>query len=341
MPRLLRIEYAGAIYHITIRGNARADIFRDDGDRRRFLKRLSESVDTYGVRLFMFCLMNNHVHLVLETPIPNLQRFMQSLETGYTVYYNQRHKMIGHLFQGRYKAKLVEGDRYLLKLSRYVHLNPIHVGDWREMELSRRKLYLRNYLWSSYRSYIGHEKLLKFVTYGPVLTQTGVRKSRQTTEYRKFVEGGLAETDEEFREILKKSGGAIGDDEFLEWVRERNIELASKAAKPEDVSFRKEVTRLNSDDVLELVGHRLGVAVESLREKRRDSALRPVAARMLAKYCGLTNRQTAGVLGLKSGVAVGLQVRKAAVLMTQDDRVARLITSIEDELECLARNNLK
>lgn len=290
-------------------------------------------METYGVRLYLFCLMNNHVHLVLETPTPNLRRFMQSLETGYTVYYNRRHRTTGHLFQGRYKAKLVEGDEYLLKLSRYVHLNPVHVGDWNKRTLSQRKTCLQNYRWSSYRSYIGQEKLLKFVTYGPVLTQTSIKKRRQTLAYRKFIEGGLAETDTEFAEIWKKSGVAIGSDEFQAWVRDQCVALAGKAAKPEDISFRKEITRFDRKDVLEVVGHHLGVKVERLREKRRNSILRPVAARMLVKYCGLTNRQTADVLGVKSGVAVGLQVRKAVALMAKDGRAAGMITTIEAELE--------
>jgi len=127
MARHLRVEYAGAIYHVTIRGNGRQAIFEDDRDRERFVRRLFESVETYGVRLYLYCLMTNHVHLVIETPDKGLSRFMQSLETGYTVYSNLRHKKSGHVFQGRYGAKLVEGDEYLLKLSRYVHLNPVFV----------------------------------------------------------------------------------------------------------------------------------------------------------------------------------------------------------------------
>jgi putative transposase len=92
MARKLRVEYPGAIYHITHRGNGKMRIFSDDHDRERFLLRLVESLDTYNVRLYMFCLMKTHVHLVCETPEGNISRFMQSLTTGYTVYYNLRHK---------------------------------------------------------------------------------------------------------------------------------------------------------------------------------------------------------------------------------------------------------
>ena len=127
MARQLRIEYPGAIYHVTVRGNAQQNIFRDDKDRYLLYARLAESVRTYAVRIYVFCLMDNHLHLVLETPCANLCRFMQSVLTGYIVCYNLRYRCHGHLTQGRYGARLVAGDDYLLKLSRYVHLNPVKV----------------------------------------------------------------------------------------------------------------------------------------------------------------------------------------------------------------------
>lgn len=132
MARHLRVEFPGAIYHVTVRmiGDWQADqarLFQDDADRQRFLDRMAERVKQFHVRLYLFCLMTNHFHLVCETPEANLSRFMQSLTTAYTVYYNLRHRRHGHLLGGRYKAKLVEGDEYLLVLSRYVHLNPVCV----------------------------------------------------------------------------------------------------------------------------------------------------------------------------------------------------------------------
>ncbi|MEK7752539.1 MAG: transposase, partial [Acidobacteriota bacterium] len=197
MPRNLRVQYPGAVYHVTARGNGRQAIFYDDADRERLLERLAESVESYGVRVYLYCLMSNHVHLVLETPGANLSRFMQSVLTGYTVYYNRRHKTCGHLFQGRYGAKLVGGDEYLLRLSRYVHLNPVHVGAAKRLELRARIKTLRAYGWSSYQGYIGSRRRQAFVEYGPVLGQMG--RGRQARSYRRYVESALAETDEEFK----------------------------------------------------------------------------------------------------------------------------------------------
>ena len=100
MARPLRVEYEGAIYHVTARGNDRRSIFRDDRDRQRFCDRLGDCVEAHEVRLYMFCLMANHIHLMLETPAGNLSQFMHRLQTAYSVYFNRRHQRSGHLFQG-------------------------------------------------------------------------------------------------------------------------------------------------------------------------------------------------------------------------------------------------
>jgi len=333
MPRHPRVEFPGAIYHVTIRGNARQDIFRDDRDRERFLQRLADSVETYGIRLYLFCLMSNHAHFLLETPSPNLRRFMQSLETGYTVFFNLRHNTSGHLFQGRYKAKLVEGDQYLLKLSRYVHLNPVQIGQLAKRPLKQRIACLRKYRWSSYRSYIGAEKKLPYVTYGPVLAEMGAKQRRRQREYRQYVEGGLATSDADLLEVLKGSTAAIGGDEFRAWVRDTCIELGEKAAKPEDVWFRRQVSFVSREKVLEVTSKHLGVRPSALLERRRNSALRPIAARMLVKYAGLTHRQVADTLGMRSGVSASLQARKALAMKEGNHKAAKLMAAIEEDLD--------
>ena len=330
MPRHLRVEFPGAIYHVTIRGNARQKIFNDDHDRERFLQRLSDSVETYGEQLYLFCLMSNHVHLVVETPSSNLRKFMQSLETGYTVYYNLRHDSCGHLFQGRYKAKLVEGDEYLLKLSRYVHLNPVFVRFEKDLELKERIEHLRNYRWSSYRGYIGQDKHLSYVKYEPLLMQTGVKPRRQALSYRRYVEEGLARNDNEFKEILK--GPTIGGEEFCARIRDAWQDLAGKVAQPKDVDLRHRSLTLESHVVLETISRHMLVSMGAFRERRRNSLLRPVAAQMLLKYAGLTNRAVAMLLNLQSGEAAGIQARKAQAAQKHDKQTQRLIEVIEDDL---------
>jgi hypothetical protein len=143
--------------------------------------------------------MSNHWHLVFETPQANCSKFMHSLSTAYTVYYNLRHRRHGHLLDGRFKARLVEGDEYLLAPSRYVHLNPVCVGALKRKPIEERIKALRAYPWSSYPSYIGRRKRLDFVEYGPLLSEMRGNRRERPKRYREFVETGMAESDSEFK----------------------------------------------------------------------------------------------------------------------------------------------
>ena len=141
MTRPLRIQYSGAFYHITSRGNERRDVFRSKADRERFLFYLAIATERYHARIHVYCLMSNHYHLLLETPEGNLSQIMRHINGAYTTYFNTKRKRAGHLFQGRYKAILVEADEYATHLSRYIHLNPIRAGMVSVPE---------DYTWSSY-----------------------------------------------------------------------------------------------------------------------------------------------------------------------------------------------
>src|ERR1700730_923313 len=125
MARPLRIEFEGALYHVTGRGNAQQRVFDDQKDCAKFVQLLVESLERYDVALHAFVLMGNHYHLIGETRRANLGRWMHWLTTAYTVYFNRRHHHAGHLFQGRYKSIVLEAEGYLLTLSRYLHLNPV------------------------------------------------------------------------------------------------------------------------------------------------------------------------------------------------------------------------
>jgi REP element-mobilizing transposase RayT len=146
VPRKLRIQYPGAIYHVMNRGDRREKIFVDDPDRERFLKTLGEACEKTGWQVHACCLMSSHFHLVVETPHPNLVAGMKWLLGTYTTRFNRRHKEFGHLFSGRYKSLMVDGSRtgYLKSVCDYVHLNPVRAG------LLREPTPLESYLWSSY-----------------------------------------------------------------------------------------------------------------------------------------------------------------------------------------------
>ncbi len=169
MARPLRVEYPGALYHITSRGNAGQNIFRYDRDRLYFLSLFGELIERFNWLCHGYCLMNNHYHLIIETPRGNLSRGMRQLNGIYTQKYNQRYKKTGHVFQGRYKAIIVNRDSYLLELSRYVVLNPVraHIAEKPE-----------EWKWSSYRATAGVDTSPQFLTTEWLLFS--IRRSKET-----------------------------------------------------------------------------------------------------------------------------------------------------------------
>jgi putative transposase len=193
MARPLRLEFEGALYHLTGRGNRRERIFQDEKDCARFLEMLELSLGRFRVLLHAFVLMGNHYHLLAQTELPNLGRWMHWLVTSYTVYFNRRHKRVGHLFQGRYKSIVVEAEGYLLPLSRYIHLNPVRGTRLGQGGLTERRARLRAWRWSSYRGYAGLSRPDGMVSEELVLGELGGPKARCRQRYRRFVESGLAE----------------------------------------------------------------------------------------------------------------------------------------------------
>lgn len=338
MARHLRVEFPGAIYHVTCRmiGDWRTEktyLFKADTDRERFLDRLADRVEQYNIRLYLFVCMTNHFHLVFETPEGNCSRFMQSLATAYTVYYNLKHGRHGHLFDGRYKAKLVDGDDYLLALTRYVHLNPVNVASIKKMPIEEKIRYLRRYQWSSYPSYIGQRKTFDFVEYGPILAEMGGKRLQWPKRYREFVETGLAEDDEDFKVALKESVRSIGSDGFRARIDELYQECTKRHNNPEDISFRRITEPLSVDTILGIVGESFDVEVDAFRQRRRNSPLRAVAAQLLIRFGGQTQRQAAEHLGMGTGGAVSAQMRKLPGLLAEDRGLRRLVEKVEERLE--------
>ena len=181
MARPLRVEYEGALYHVTSRGNARQDIYVDDEDRSSFLAVLTDAVDRFSWICHAYCLMSNHYHLLIETPHANLSQGMRFLNSVYTQKFNRRHRRIGHVLQGRFKSILVEKESHLLELARYVVLNPVRAKMVRSV---------RHWPWSSYRATAGQEEPLPLLTTDWILAQFGDQRGRATASYRKFVRKG-------------------------------------------------------------------------------------------------------------------------------------------------------
>lgn len=183
MARPLRLEFPNAIYHVTARGNARSDIFLDDEDRQLFLDCLGEVVVRFGWLCHAYCLMDNHYHAMIETPEANLSLGMRQLNGVYTQRFNRRHGRVGHVFQGRYKAIVVDRDSYLLELCRYVVLNPIRAGMVKKIE---------RYAWSSYPATLGLAACPAWVTTDWVLGQLAKTRAVARRRYAQFVAEGAS-----------------------------------------------------------------------------------------------------------------------------------------------------
>lgn len=181
MARPLRIEFPGAIYHLTARGNAREAIFRDEADRDLFLDALGQVVTRFAWLCHAYCLMDNHYHLLIETPEGNLSPGMRQLNGVYTQRVNRRHARVGHVFQGRFKAILVERERYLLELARYIVLNPVRAKMVKNPS---------RYPWSSYPATVGAVALPSWISTDWLLSQFAKTRPVAQRRYAEFVAQG-------------------------------------------------------------------------------------------------------------------------------------------------------
>ena len=213
MARPLRIEYSGAFYHVTSRGNERKVVFRSGKDREQFLSYLESATTRYGARVHVYCLMSDHYHLLLETPRGNLSQIMAHVNGAYTTYFNVKRRRAGHLFQGRYKAILVEREQYAEELSRHIHLNPVRAGIVAKPE---------EHAWSSYRAYAGLAVGPTWLVRDWVLSRFGARERRAQQRYRDYVEGGIGQ---KLRSPLDKvvASTLLGSEAFVGWVQEEFV----------------------------------------------------------------------------------------------------------------------
>jgi len=224
MARPLRLEYAGAVYYVAAQGNAGQAIFLDDADRTGFLDVLADVVERFQWICHAYCLMDNHYHLLVETPEANLSRGMRQLNGVYTQAFNRRHGRTGHVLQGRFKAIVVEKEAHLLELARYVVLNPVRTGDVRHP---------RYWKWSSYRATAGEAPPPGFLTVDWILAQFGRNRQRARLAYRKFVAQGRGMT---VWDDLR-GGVLLGSDGFVKSLRPMLREKAKVTAIPKEARF--------------------------------------------------------------------------------------------------------
>ena len=319
MSRPLRIEYPGAYYHIMNRGAGYQATFGNDHHRQLFLDLLGELHKTFKVNIHAYCLMDNHYHLLLETPLGNLSRAMRHLNGVYTQRYNREVKTDGPLFRGRFKAILIDVDTYLLNVSRYIHRNPIEAGIVRKAE---------RYPWSSYRAYIGQITRPPWLTTQQILSMIGVRN--QALRYKGFVEAGLDEATEQFYG-KKKLSPIIGTESFIQRI--------SQGIQPhrEFTNTPQKAIDIGIDDVIRAVAKVFNVTEAELfnvpRGRGQDNPARSAALYIASKTAGKPLGAIAEAFGLAHYGSVSGVISRFAKRIQQDKSLARLVRDAENTIK--------
>jgi len=323
MARPLRIDLAGGWYHVTSRGNERRSIFRDDRDRLHLRELLGDMHERFGVRLHAYVWMANHYHLLVETPRANLSAAMQWLNGSYSVWFNRRHRRVGHLFQGRFQAIVVDRDQWGLSLSRYIHLNPVRMrryglgkqaqrvqraglgekADAKQVE--ERIGALRGYRWSSYRAYTGLEASPPWLETETVLGLGGAgSRGQRGRGYQRYVEEAVRAGLEESPWEELEAGVVLGAAEFVARIR-RGLRGDAK----EQPGLRRLQGVPSWGQVVAMVEQMKGEKWASFRDRHRDWG-RDLALYLGRKRCGLKLGELGAAVGGVDDASVGMAVKR-------------------------------
>ena len=326
MARPIRILGEDLWYHVTNRGNGRASIFHDDQDCQQWLDLLAAACERYQVELHAYVVMRNHYHLFAHTLEANLPDFAQQVQTAYVSYYQYKYDHAGHLYQGRYKAEVIDRDAYGLAVSRYIHLNPVKVERWREASLVKQRRYLRGYRWSSYPAYLGLAHPHPALVTRETLAQFG-KGTQARTAYAQFVEEGLLrDMENPFDSTVGQA--VVGSDSFLE--RMRRMLRAGDYTDGDGTGSRAQVLAQPPEKVLAAVADAYGVTVEELQQRGMRSEARRAAIWLVSELCGAAGHGSAlaELFGGVSRSALSKARARMAAECKSSKAVQRRITAI-------------
>ncbi len=320
MARPLRIEYPGAYYRVNNRGNAGETIFTSDRDHEKFLEYLATLHERFSVKIHSYCLMSNHYHLLIETPQANLSAAIQWLNVSYAAWFNKNRKRQGHLFQGRFKAVLVDADDYLAQVSRYIHLNPVKAGITAAPQ---------DYRWSSYSDFIKERTPPEWLDCS-LLTFFGSQRKSAVKKYRDFVE--VVDTlNLENPNSLSLAGGIIGDTDFVDWVQE--MFLNDKSNLKEIPESRKLNPAIAVDTIVDRVAGENGVAQELIRSKgKKRNQLREIAVYLSRRLSNLSGVELGRYFGGVSGAAISAGCRRFEKKMELDAKLRKRVEQLQSQI---------
>jgi len=289
MGKEIRIEFEHAFYHVISRGNTRSKIFKNDIDKLKFLEYLQKLNNKFEVKIHAYCLMRNHYHLLLETPRGNLSKVMHKLNTSYTNYYNYSNNRSGHLFSGRYKAILVEKDRYAQVLSAYIHLNPV-----------RAKLEDRpgKYEWDSFKYYSGENmNLPEFMSTELILGYFDNDKSIAQQKYIEYINEQADLRKDPFKKL--KAGVILGSEPYMKWLRE-NIKYDKRIDVKISFSKEQRKARLTEKKIRNIISMETGL---------NDNFKKKILIYLLRENTPLSLKQIGKKFGIKES-AVNMIVKR-------------------------------
>lgn len=310
MARKPRIHFAGAFYHVILRGNAGQPIFFDERDRFRLFLIMQYVVEKFGCRIHGFCFMTNHIHLVVQTEAVPLSRIMQNLSLRYTKWINFTQARTGHLFQGRYKALLLDADAYLMELVRYIHLNPVRAGMTAAVD---------DYPWCGHNAYLGKEVLPWLTTYYLLSMFSGNAQNARLS-YARFVDDGIGETRRDEFHSGTFEGRILGDDTFTD-------NAFIKANQLHHVNYSLAA-------VVSVVCLRYGITIEQLKapgKAKLFSEARAVASLLVCELPGLCFTELGNVLG-RDVASLGRAGRRLLDKAIYDEELNSLIEELRLEI---------
>lgn len=332
MSRPLRIEYPGAMYHVMNRGNQRQNVFKKNADCETFLEKLGYFSELFNVEIYCYVLMNNHFHLLIRTKEANLGRFMQSFLTSFTITLNQRNRKSGHLFQGRYKAQLVESNEYLSKLSRYIHLNPVRVKKYKDTAIEAKRNILKNHTWSSFAAHAGLKEPEDFLTIEPVLSTWGSTNIRKMKNYRKYVEDGLFKDIENPFELAIRQQ-IIGSETFADRITRTKLLKRKVKDRKEESTLRAFQQSMKPEDIVKTVAAYFQITEKSILQRRSTAKIpRKIAMYLCAVYCNsrvsLTDMGNMFSVSVSGLTIIRDRVKQNKNLTTKITEIKKLIVEV-------------
>ena len=310
MARPLRIEYSGAFYHVTSRGNERKAVYKSQRDREKFFSYLESATERYGAVVHVFCLMDNHYHLLLETPSGNLSQIMHHINGAYTTYFNTKRERSGHLFQGRYRAILIDVDEYAKELSRYIHLNPVRAGIIKNPE---------EYRWSSCQYYTVKRKPPEWLKRDFILSYFGNEPKTAMKRYRDFIRSVM---DQEYKNPLAEISHSVilGGEKFIAEIKTKF--LRDKQPDRDLPTLRDLSSRPGLDQIEK--------AVDSVLQQDEKLA-RQVTLHMCHRHSGMKLREIGQQFGIgESGVTQAS--RRIGMKAKKDKRLGEIVKTIETKI---------